>query len=294
MSYWSGITKTLLVFQQLNINNHHVHLDEVGDVGGGLTVHHWHSPITLLRYLEIVAAGLLRHLFSNNWGSSVSSVESTSITVTSSNSWGSSITITGSSNWGSSICSNSSNSWSSSNSWGSMDSSNWDLANSVDWGVDSLADGLDGVSSGLVNNWLADSLVGSDGSMDGLGSVGGDVLEDRLGNVVGLDNGGWLVGGNGGGDVGVGGLSHGMGQGGDLGGDLSEGMGLSGGVGKVSSKSVVLDAGRVMSWGSDEVWSSSNSWGSGHSWSNSHGSGSAEGDQRGEKQEGLKLASCYQ
>merc|ERR1719336_491568 len=148
MSYWSGITKTLLVFQQLNINNHHFHLDEVGDVGGGLTVLHWHSPITLLRYLEIVAAGLLRCLFSNNWGSSVSSVKSTSITVTSSSNWGGS------------------------NSWGSMDSSNWDLANSVDWGVDSLADGLDGVSSGLVNNWLADSLVGSDGSMDGLGSVG--------------------------------------------------------------------------------------------------------------------------
>merc|ERR1719322_1764613 len=169
MSYWSGITKTLLVFQQLNINNHHVHLDEVGDVGGGLTVLHWHSPITLLRYLEIVAAGLLRHLFSNNWGSSVSSVESTSITVTSSNSWGSSITVT--------------------------DSSNWSLANSVDWGVDSLADGLDRVSSGLMNNWLADGLVGSDWSVDGLGSVGGDVLEDWLGNMVGLDNGGWLVGG---------------------------------------------------------------------------------------------------
>merc|ERR1719322_1859771 len=280
MSYWSSITKTLLVFQQLNINNHHVHLDEVGDVGGGLTVHHWHSLITLLRYLEIVAAGLLRRLFSNNWGSGVSSVESTSITITSSSNWGSSITVTGSSSWGSS------------NSWGSMDSSNWDLANSVDWGVDSLADGLDGVSSGLVNDWLADGLVGSDWSMDGLGSVGGDVLEDRLGNVVGLDNGGWLVGGNGGGDVGVGGLSHGMGQGGDLGGDLGEGMGLSGGVGKVSSKSVVLDAGGVMSWGSDEVWSSSNSWGSGHSWSNSHGSGSAEGNQRGEKQEGVHGGCC--
>merc|ERR1719336_3451220 len=249
MSYWSGITKTLLVFQQLNINNHHVHLDEVGDVGGGLTVLHWHSPITLLRYLEIVAAGLLRHLFSNNWGSSIST--------------------------------NSSNSWSSSNSWGGMDSSNWDLANSVDWGVDSLADGLDGVSSGLMNDWLADGLVGSDWSMDGLGSVGGDVLEDWLGNVVGLDNGGWLVGGNGGWDVGVGGLSHGVGQGGDLGGDLGKGMGLCSGVGKVSSKSVVLDAGRVMSWGSDKVWSSSHSWGS------SHGSGSAEGNQRGEKQEGV-------
>merc|ERR1719328_107382 len=127
----------------------------------------------------------------------------------------------------------------SSNSWGGMDSSNWDLANSVDWGVDSLADGLDGVSSGLMNDWLADGLVGSDWSMDGLGSVGGDVLEDWLGNVVG--------GGNGGRDVGVGGLCHGVGQGGDLGGDLGEGMGLSGGVGKVSSKSVVLDAGRVMS-----------------------------------------------
>jgi len=149
------------------------------------------------------------------------------------------------------------------------------------------------VGSGLVNNGLADGLVSGHGSVDVLGAEGWDVLEHWLSNVSGLDNRGWLVGGDGGGDVGVGGLSHGVGQGGDLGGDLGEGMGLSGGVGKVSSKSVVLDAGRVMSWGSDKVWSSSNSWGSGHSWSNSHGSGSAEGDQRGEKQEGLKLASCY-
>jgi len=294
MSYWSSITKTLLVFQQLNINNHHVHLDEVGDVGGGLTVLHWHSPITLLRYLEIVAAGLLRRLFSNNWGSGVSSVESTSITVTSSNSWGSSITVTGSSNWGSSISTNSSNSWSSSNSWGSMDSSNWDLANSVDWGVDSLADGLDGVGSGLVNNWLADGLVSSDWSVDGLGSVGGDALEDWLGNMGSLDNGSWLVGGNWGGDVGVGGLSNWVGQGGDLGGDLSEGMGLSSGVSKVSSKSVVLNAGTVMSWGSDKVWGSSqrSSIDSCNSWSNSHGGGSAESNEGREEQEGVHVGCC--
>merc|ERR1719328_184605 len=175
----------------------------------------------------------------------------------------------------------------SSNSWGGMDSSNWDLANGVDWGVDSLADGLDGVSSGLMNDWLADGLVGSDWSMDGLGSVGGDVLEDGLGNVVGLDNGGWLVGGNGGGDVGVGGLSHGVGQGGDLGGDLGEGMGLSGGVGKVSSKSVVLDAGRVMSWSSHQVGSSGQS-----SWSNSNCGCSAEGDQGGDEEEGVHGGCC--
>ena len=45
-----------------------------------------------------------------------------------------------------------------------------------------------------------------DRSSDLLGAVGGDVLEDGLGNVVGLDKGGRLVGGNGGWDVVVGGL----------------------------------------------------------------------------------------
>jgi len=288
MSYWSSITKTLLVFQQLNINNHHGHLDEVGGDGGGLTVHHRHSPITLLRYLEIVAAVLLS-LGNNSWGSSISSIKS----IGTSSNWGSSISMSNS--WGSSI--SMSNSWGGGisnrgNSWGSSNSSNWDLANSVDWGVDSLADSLDRVGSGLVNNWLADGLVGSDWSMDGLGSKSGDVLEDWLGSIVSLDNGGWLVGGNWGRNVGVGGLSDGVGQGGDLGGDLSKGMGLSSGVGKVSSQSVVLNAGGVMSGSSDEVWSSSNSWGSCHSWSNSHSSGSAESDQAGEKQEGVHGGCC--
>merc|ERR1719447_1441765 len=93
-----------------------------------------------------------------------SSWESSGVTV-SSDSWGSSVSSMG--NWGSGV------------------SSNWDLGDGVDWGVDSLADSLDGVGSGLVNDWLADGLVGSDGSVDGLGSVGGDVLEDWLGNVGG-------------------------------------------------------------------------------------------------------------
>jgi len=145
-----------------------------------------------------------------------------------------------------------------------------------------------------MNNRLADGLVGSDWSGDLLGAEGWDLLEDGLGNMGGLDNWGWLVGGNGGGDVGVGGLSHGVGQGGDLGGDLSKGMGLSSGVGKVSSKSVVLNAGTVMSWSSDQVWSSSKwSWSSSQSsWSHSNGGSPAEGDQRGEKQEGVHVGCC--
>merc|ERR1719342_970303 len=120
--------------------------------------------------------------------------------------------------------SNGSSSISSSGNWGSNMSSNWDMGNS-----------LDCMGAGLVDNWLVDSLVGADWSSDVLGSVGGDVLEDGLGNVVGLDNGCRLVGGNGGGDVGVGGLSNRVGQGGDLGDDLSKSMSLSSGVGKVSS-----------------------------------------------------------
>merc|ERR1719422_1095556 len=76
------------------------------------------------------------------------------------------------------------------------------MGDSVDRGGNSLGNSLDCVGAGLVDNGLVDSLVGADWSSDVLGSVGGDVLEDGLGNVVGLDNGGRLVGGNGGGDVG--------------------------------------------------------------------------------------------
>merc|ERR1719499_1322017 len=115
-----------------------------------------------------------------------------------------------------------------------VSNSNWS-------GSYSLGDSLDGVSTSLVDNWLVNSLVGTDGSRDGLGSVGWDVLEDWLSNVVSLDNRGGLVGGNWGRDVSVGGLSHGVGQGGDLRDDLSKGMSFSGGVSKVSSKSVVLN-----------------------------------------------------
>merc|ERR1712183_1231304 len=163
-----------------------------------------------------------------------------------------------------------------SGNWGS----NWDMGDSVDWGSNSLGNGLDSVGAGLVDNWLVDSLVSTDRSGDVLGSVGGDVLEDGLGNVVGLDNGGRLVGGNGGGDVGVGGLSNRVGQGGDLGDDLSKSMSLSGGVGKVSSQSVVLNGSRVMSWGTHKVGGcvthNSSSWG------NSHGASTGKSNERGE------------
>merc|ERR1719244_1243457 len=50
----------------------------------------------------------------------------------------------------------------------SMGNSYWDLSNSMDRGSNSLGDSLDGVSASLVDNWLVNSLVGTDGSRDGL------------------------------------------------------------------------------------------------------------------------------
>merc|ERR550517_103630 len=101
-----------------------------------------------------------------------------------------------------------------------------DMSDLMDWGVDSLADGMDGVGPGLVSDGLGDGLVGPDWAVDQLCAEGRDVLEDGLSDVVGLDDGGGLVGGDGSWDVGVGGLGHGVGQGGDLGDDLSEGVSL--------------------------------------------------------------------
>merc|ERR1712106_514278 len=97
----------------------------------------------------------------------------TSISSISSGNWVTSISsISSMSNRGSSI--------SSMSNWGSSVSSNWDLLDSVDWGGNSLGHGLDGVGPGLVNDWLVDSLVGTDWSGNVLGSIGGDVLEDGL------------------------------------------------------------------------------------------------------------------
>merc|ERR1712106_422653 len=203
------------------------------------------------------------HCLSNNsWGSGDGSMSKTSIS---------------SSNRGSSI--------SSMSNWGSVNGSNWDMGNTVNWGGHSLGNSLDGVGAGFVNNWLVDSLVGTDGSADSLGSEGRDVLEDWLGNVVGLNNWGRLVGGNWGWDVGMSGLSHGVGQGGDLGDDLSESMSLSGRVGKVASQPVVLDGSRVMCWGTDEVGGSIANDGSAGNYPNS--SSTAKSDESGEKQEGV-------
>jgi len=179
---------------------------------------------------------------------------------------------------------------SSMSNWGSVNGSNWDMGNSVNWGGHSLGNSLDGVGAGFVNNWLVDSLVGPDGSVDGLGSVGGDVLEDGLGNVVSSDNGGGLVGGNWGRDVGMGGLSHGVGQGGDLGDDLSESMSLSGRVGKVASQSVVLDGSRVMGRGTDKVGGSIANDGS--TWCYGNGASTAKSNKSGEKQEGVHGGCC--
>merc|ERR1712123_135393 len=164
--------------------------------------------------------------------------------------------------------------------------SNWNLSNSVNWGGHSLGNSLDGVGAGFVNNWLVDSLVGTDWSTDVLGSEGRDVLEDGLGNVMGLDNWGGLVGSNWGWDVGMGGLSHGVGQGGDLGDDLSVSMSLSGRVGKVASQPVVFDGSRVMCWGTDKVGGSISNNGSTRCYANN--TSTAKSDKSGEEQEGVK------
>jgi len=119
----------------------------------------------------------------------------------------------------------------------------------VDWSGEALGHLLDGMGAGLVNQGLLDGLVGPHGSMNLLGSESGDVLEDWLGSIVGVDDGVGLVGGNRGGDMGMGGLSHRVGQGGNLGADLSESMRLSSGVGKVSSKSVMLNGSTVVGGG---------------------------------------------
>jgi len=167
---------------------------------------------------------------------------------------------------------------------GSVRDGDWDLLDSVDWSVDSLADGLDSVSSGLVSDGLGDGLVGPHWAGDLLGAEGWDVLEDWLSDVVGLDDGGGLVGGDGSWDVGVSGLGYGVGQGGDLRSHLSEGVSLSGGVGKVSTQSVVLNGGGVMSRGPHQVRGSSQGGSSG---GHGHSSCAAKSDQSGEKQEGV-------
>jgi len=273
-SYWSAF-ETLLAVLKKTKNNHHETptflLYSRVCLRKSLTAHGtWYSPLSVS--LLGTDEDLGRCLGNDSWGSSNSN-------------WGMSISSMG--KGGSNMSSgNGSSSVSSSGNWGSGNmSSNWDMGDSVDGGGNSLGDSLDGVGAGLVDNWLVDGLVSTDWSSDGLGSVGGDVLEDGLGNVVGLDNGGGLVGGNGGGDMGVGGLSHGVGQGGDLGDDLSEGMSLSGGVSEVSSKSVVLDGSRVVSWGTDKVGGcvAHNS----SSWCHSDGASTGKSDERGEKQEGV-------
>jgi len=113
-----------------------------------------------------------------------------------------------------------------------------DMSNGGGDGMDSR---LHGVSSGLMDNGLVDGLVSGDNTGHGPLGVHGHILEDGLGNVVGAHDGGGLVGGNGGGDVGMSGLGHGVGEGGNLGDHLGEGVSLGGRVGKVATKSVVLN-----------------------------------------------------
>jgi len=171
------------------------------------------------------------------------------------------------------------------------------VGDSVDRGVDGGGNLLNSVGLGLVDKGLGDLLDGPHGSSNSLTSIGGDVLEDGLGNMGGLHNGSRLVGGNGGRDMGVGSLSHGVGDGGDLGLHLSIGMSLSGGVGKVASQPVVLDGSRVMSGSSDkEAGRGSDSNSSSNRGNcargNSDCSSTAKSDQGGEKQEGVHCGGC--
>jgi len=169
-----------------------------------------------------------------------------------------------------------------------------DLLNSVDRGVDGGGDLLDRVGTGLVHKGLADGLVGTDGALDSLTSEGGDVLEDGLSDMGGFHNRGGLMGSNGGGDMCVGGLSDGVGDGGDLGGNLGKSMSLGSGVGKVASKSVVLDGSRVMGGGPDQEGGRCCDWGSRSNGTggDSYGGCSAESDEAGEKQEGVHCGGC--
>jgi len=234
--------------------------------------------------------GFLVEAGSGNWETS------SGISSTNSGNWGSSIS---SGNWGGSISSTNSGNGGGSDAMGNMAldnrgtssiadmlkgplDTNGLVGDSVDWGVDGGGDLLDGVGLGLVDQGLGDLLDGPHGSSEGLASIGGDVLEDGLGDMGGLDDGGGLVGGDGGRDVGVGGLGHGVGDGGDLGAHLSESMGLGGGVGKVATESVVLDGSRVMGRGPHQEGGGGNT----------HGSGTAKSDQGGEKQEGVHCGSC--
>jgi len=113
--------------------------------------------------------------------------------------------------------------------------------------LECLGDLLDCVGSSLVDQRLVDSLVSSDWTRDLLGSERGDVLEDRLGYVMGLHNGIRLVHSDGAGNVGVGRLRHRVGQGGDLRGHRGIGVTLSSGVREIASQSVMLDGSTVMS-----------------------------------------------
>merc|ERR1719187_729403 len=76
------------------------------------------------------------------------------------------------------------------------------------------------MGTGFMDNGLVDSLVGTDGSSDGEGLVDGNILEDWLGKMGGTHDRGGVGGGDRGGDMGVGGLSYWVGQGGDLGGHI--------------------------------------------------------------------------
>jgi len=159
-----------------------------------------------------------------------------------------------------------------------------------DGGGNGVLDLLDGVGPGLVHDRLVDGLVGPDGAGDGDRGVDRDVLEDGLGSVVGPHNGVRLEGGNLGGDVGVRGLGHRVGDGRDLGHNIGVRVSLSSRVGKVAAKTLVHNGGRVVGGGAHAVGN-----GAGDSADQSgargdrHGAGAGESDQGGEEQEGVHV-----
>lgn len=118
-------------------------------------------------------------------------------------------------------------------------------------GGDGNGGGL-GVGEGLVE-WLVDVGGGSNGSDDGLLGEDGFFAEDGLGSEVGVLNGCWLDVGNWCGFVDVGGLSDGVGDGGQLRGDLGEGLGGDDSVGEVASETVALDGCAVVLGSADDV-----------------------------------------
>ena len=172
--------------------------------------------------------------------------------------------------------------------WGTEGISGVGVSGSGNWGLSVAEGGSDGISSinngglsvtngglsegngggmgeGLgLEDWLGDMGGGSNWSNDGLLGKDGFVSEDGLGSEVGVFNWGWLNVSNWSGLMDVGGLSNGVGDGGQLWGDLSESFGGHDSVGEVASQSVALDGSTVVLGSAHYVGGSSDGWAGGN------------------------------